>query len=155
MKKNEINLTDLEKDLLNNIQCNFPLVPRPFLEIANRCSITEEKCIKTLKKLSSNGILRSIRAVFSWNKLQYKTVLVGMKIDPDCIDDVANEINSLNEVTHNYSREGIFNLWFTLIYNNNQFKESLFLKLKNLKGVKDLREFNAEKTYKIGLVLDV
>lgn len=148
-------MDDLERSLLNTIQHDFPLEPRPYMTIGKRLGISEEKCISLLKKLLSEGILRTIRMVISWKKTGYSTVLVGMKVDPDQIETVASEISKIEEVTHNYARQGVFNLWFTLIYNKPEEKELLFTSLRNKKGVDDIREFIAEKTYKIGLVLDV
>jgi hypothetical protein len=68
---------------------------------------------------------------------------------------VASVINQLDQVTHNYAREGARNLWFTLIYESEKEKTDVFGMIRGLDGVTDLKEFPAEKTYKIGLVLDV
>jgi siroheme decarboxylase len=148
-------MDELDRSLLNTIQNDFPLEPRPYQTIGKRLGISEEKCIDLLKILLSEGILRAIRMVISWKKIGYSTVLVGMKVDPDQIETIASEISKIEEVTHNYARQGSFNLWFTLIYNRPEEKDLLFTSLRTMKGVEDIREFKAEKTYKIGLVLDV
>lgn len=148
-------MTDLERKLLNIVQNDFPLEPCPFRAIGERAGISESKCIELLKSLSVRGILRAIRAVISWNKVGLSTILVGMKVDPDCLDTVAGEISEIEGVTHNYARNGMLNLWFTLIYETQREKEDLFSRLRKMRGVEDIREFRAEKTYKIGLILDV
>jgi DNA-binding Lrp family transcriptional regulator len=148
-------MTDLERSLLNVIQNDFPLEARPYRTIGERLGITEEKCIDALKQLTDIGILRTIRPVISWNKMGLSTILVGMKVDPEYLDTVAAEISSIDEVTHNYARDGKLNLWFTLIYDTEKKKEMLFDWLRQMQGVKDIKEFRAEKTYKIGLILDV
>jgi DNA-binding Lrp family transcriptional regulator len=148
-------MTEIERALLNSIQNEFPLVERPFQMIAANAGIPEYQCIDILKKLSLSGILRSIRAVLSWNRIGYSTVLIAVKIKPDCIDHVAHEVCKIDEVTHNYCREGHFNLWFTLIYKSVTHKKSIIMQLSAIDGVVDIRELHAEKTYKIGLILDV
>jgi DNA-binding Lrp family transcriptional regulator len=148
-------MTDLERSLLNIVQRDFPLEPRPFRTIGDRLGISEKKCIALLKRLSDVGILRAIRSVISWNKLGFSTLLIGLKVDPTHLDAVAGEINRIDGVTHNYARSGLLNLWFTLIYDNAEQKDMLFARLRHMEGVEDIREFRAEKTYKIGLVLDV
>ncbi len=148
-------MTDLERSLLNMVQRDFPLEPCPFRTIGNRLGISENKCIALIRRLSDVGILRAIRAIISWDKLGYSTVLVGMRVETAHLDTVAGEINRVEGVTHNYARSGHLNLWFTLIYDNQHEKEALFAKLRRLRGVEDIKEFHAEKIYKIGLVLDV
>jgi hypothetical protein len=78
-----------------------------------------------------------------------------MKVAPQRIEAVARAINRIDGVTHNYAREGARNLWFTLIYGTQNEKKLLFDRLRRMRGVHDLREFTALKTYKLGLVLDV
>ncbi|MBD3317155.1 MAG: Lrp/AsnC family transcriptional regulator [Chitinivibrionales bacterium] len=116
-------MTDLERSLLNIVQHDFPLERRPFLTIARRLNISESLCITMLDELRRRGILRDIRPVLSWNTLGLSTILVGAKIAPPYMDTIAEEINQIEGVTHNYEREGAFDLWFSsftkkLIINN-------------------------------------
>lgn len=148
-------MTEIERSLLNQIQHDFPLEARPYRTIGDRLGISEKTCIDLLKQLTIRGILRSIRMVISWNKLGLSTVLIGMKVDPVHLETIVSKINSINEVTHNYERQGHFNLWFTLVYDQPEQKMQLLDSLRAMAGVDDLREFKAEKTYKIGLILDV
>ncbi len=148
-------MTDIEKTLLNIIQTSFPLDVRPFRIIAEKAGITEDTCLSHLRKLADKGILRTIRAVIDWRKTGFSTTLVGVCVAPDRIGMVADKISELDKVTHNYARTGERNLWFTLIYESEKEKADVFKKITGLEGVSDLKEFPAEKTYKIGLVLDV
>lgn len=145
----------LEKDLLNLVQNDFPLSVRPFEEIGTKLGISEDQCIEILKKLSDAGILRAVRAVINWNSIGYSTMLIGMKVQPNNIAEVAKELQHIDEITHNYSREGEINLWFTLIYNSADQKDALLQRLHKMEGVMDIKEFPTEKVYKIGLKLDV
>lgn len=148
-------MTEIERSLLNLVQHEFPLEARPYRTLGDRLGIPEKNCIDLLKQLSLKGILRSIRMVISWNKLGLSTVLIGMKVNPIHIDAIVKKINNLNEVTHNYERQGRFNLWFTLVYDQPGQKIQLLDSLRAMAGVEDVKEFKAEKIYKIGLILDV
>lgn len=148
-------MTAIERTLLNIIQTRFPLTPRPFRSIAEIAGITEEECLSHLRKLADNGVLRTIRAVVNWRKAGLSTTLVGVCVKQESLERVAAAINQYEQVTHNYARAGDRNLWFTLIYESEEQKTGLFKNITNLDGVEDLKEFPAEKTYKIGLVLDV
>lgn len=145
----------LERELLNIIQQDFPLEKRPFALIAQRIGITETECINMLSNLQKEKILREIRPVVSWNKAGFTGVLIGCKVDPEKVDDVAAAINTIPGVTHNYLREGSRNLWCTLTCDGAAEKERHLAFMRSLCGVIDLKVFASEKTYKIGLVLDV
>ncbi len=148
-------MTEIERSLLNLVQHDFPLEAHPYRTLGDRLGISEKTCINLLKQLTVKRILRSIRMVISWNKLGLSTVLIAMKVDPTYLEAVVKKINNVNEVTHNYERQGHFNLWFTLVYDQPEQKMQLLDSLRAMSGVEDLREFKAEKTYKIGLILDV
>ena len=87
-----------------------------------------------LQNLSDTGILRSVRAVINWNSIGYSTMLIGMKVQPNNIAEVAKELQHIDEITHNYSREGEINLWFTLIYNSADQKDALLQRLRKMEG---------------------
>ena len=52
-------LDNIDKQILNDIQWTFPLVDRPFLELANRYHITEEGVIQRVKKLKETGTVHA------------------------------------------------------------------------------------------------
>jgi DNA-binding Lrp family transcriptional regulator len=145
----------IERDLLNIIQQEFPLEKRPFAAMAQRLCITEAECLRLLQKLQKEGILREIRPVISWNRAGYSGVLIGIEVDPEKVDGVASAINTIPGVTHNYLREGSRNLWCTLTCDGAAEREHHLAFMRALGGVIDLKVFSSEKTYKIGLVLDV
>jgi DNA-binding Lrp family transcriptional regulator len=145
----------LERDLLCSIQHDFPLDRHPFAIIADRLGISEAQCIRLLADLTDRGILREIRPVINWKAAGFTGILIGMQVNETKIDDVASAINTITGVTHNYRREGKLNLWCTLTYENNDEKLRHLAFIRSLEGVVDLKEFVSEKTYKIGLVLDV
>ena len=145
----------IERKLLNIIQHDFPLERRPFTVIGQRLGITERECLDLLRNLTSEGILREIRPVIAWNRVGFTGILIGLEVAPDLVDEVASAINTIPGVTHNYLREGRLNLWCTLTFDNLAEKRRHLSFMRSLKGVVDVKEFTSEKTYKIGLVLDV
>jgi DNA-binding Lrp family transcriptional regulator len=123
--------------------------------IAEQLGISETECIGSLRRLSAQGILRGIMPAVSWRNLGFNSVLLGIQVDEAHIDSVATEIDRGPGVTHNYSRTGSINLWCTYTYATSSEKESFVERLRSLPGVATCREFPAQRTYKIGLVLDV
>ncbi|MBN1759035.1 MAG: hypothetical protein JW863_11995 [Chitinispirillaceae bacterium] len=148
-------MNDQERVLLNLVQHEFPLEKQPYASIAARLGITEVECIDLLRELNRQGILREIRPVINWRNAGFTGMLIGMTVDPERVDTVANEINRLPGVTHNYLREGTVNLWCTLTYGSDEEKTRHLTFMRELPGVRELKEFYSEKTYKIGLLLDL
>jgi len=145
----------IDRELLNMVQNDFPLMCRPYAIMAGKLGISEVECIDRLNALHREGILREIRPVVNWKKVGLTSILIGIEADPEKIDAVAAALNTLNGVTHNYQREGRLNLWCTLTFDGEDEKKRLIQFMKGQPGVKDLKEFASEKTYKIGLVLNV
>lgn len=148
-------LDALDKDLLNEIQQSFPLVIRPFHEIAKKYQITPEEVMKRLQNLKKSGILRQLSAIFDTRKLGYKSALVAMEIEPSKLEYVANQINRHPGVSHNYERDNKFNLWFTLATPpDSNLKEELD-KFSKLDGIKNVRMLPTIKLFKIGVKLEL
>ena len=104
----------LDTEILNTIQWEFPLVIRPFDDIAKHFGITPDEIKSRLSKLKHSGVLRQLSAIFDTRKLGYTSSLVAMEIQPEKLEYVAYQINKHPGVSHNYERDHQFNLWFTL-----------------------------------------
>ena len=80
-------LDAVDKKLLNEIQWVFPLVDRPYLEIAKRYDISEEDVMRRIAFLKNMGIIRQINAIFDTRRLGYKSALIAFAVRPkNCID---------------------------------------------------------------------
>ncbi len=106
-------LTELEKRLLNAWQKGFPLVERPYAEIARRLGISEGLVLKLLQKLADQGLISRVGPVFTPRRVGAST-LAAMAVPPEELERVAAIVNSFEEVNHNYEREHQFNLWFVV-----------------------------------------
>ena len=153
MLVNELDVID--KQILNDIQWSFPLVERPFLEMANKYHLTEDEVLNRTQRLKDIGIIRQISAIFDTRKLGYKSALVAFSVDNKRIDYVANEINKHPGVSHNYERNHEYNIWFTLAVSPDADMKADLDKMAALDGVKKYRVLPTLKMYKIGVKLDM
>lgn len=112
-------LSKLEKHLLNDFQHGFPLVPRPFQEIAEKLGITEDEVIESFSKLQEQGVVSRVGAVFRANSIGVST-LAAMAVPEGQLQEVAEMISDYSEVNHNYQREHHFNLWFVVTARDEQ-----------------------------------
>jgi DNA-binding Lrp family transcriptional regulator len=148
-------LDEIDKKLLNEIQWVFPLVDRPYLEIAKRHGISEEEAMRRIKALKKIGLIRQINAIFDTRRLGYKSALVAFSVKPDRLDQVADKINEHPGVSHNYERNHEYNMWFTLAVPPGCDMKQDLDRMAALDGVIKYRVLPTLKLYKIGVRLDM
>jgi DNA-binding Lrp family transcriptional regulator len=107
-------LSQLQKQLLNDFQKEFPLSPTPYKEIAHSLGVSEEDVLELLTELNQAQFISRIGPIISPNRIGVST-LVAMAIPTEQLQHVAEIVNQYVEVNHNYERESHYNLWFVLI----------------------------------------
>ncbi|MDI6828011.1 MAG: AsnC family transcriptional regulator [Armatimonadota bacterium] len=144
-------MDDLDRQLLNVLQAEFPLESRPYQVIAERLGIAETDAISRVRRLIESGVIRKIGPVFDIRKLGYTSTLVAMKVPEDRLKDVAAIISEYPQVTHNYSREHEYNLWFTLVCQNTSEIENITSEIKAKTGILDMHVIPAQRVFKINV----
>lgn len=74
-------------------------------------------------------------------------------MEEDRLAAAANFVNRFPGVTHNYQREGKYQLWFTLLTLGAAEKQAVLSALAGTDGVNDIMELPSEKAYKIRVAL--
>lgn len=111
----EYTLDSTDKKILDIIQTNFPLEPRPYKVIGEAVGISEEEALAKVVNLKKTGIIRRLGANFQSKKLGFRSTLCAAKVPAEKMDLFIQEVNSKKGVTHNYLRDHAYNVWFTLI----------------------------------------
>ncbi len=142
-------LTDLDKQVLNRIQYNFPISEDPYGVLAIEFDIDRSRVYNLICNLRHEGIIRRIGASFNSAKLGYSTVLAAAEVVPSEISSVAEDINRFSEVTHNYQRDDKINLWFTIISPSYDKQHEIIDTIKNKPGVANVYTFPACEIYKL------
>lgn len=141
-------LSVVERKILNHIQEGIPLEPRPFDILARRVGINEKILIDKIKGLKEKGIIRSFSAGISHRKLGFKSTLVGLKVSPQNLQAIADDIVSYPEVTHCFLRDGEYNLWAVFIYRNDRLKQFLN-KMSTRLGENNIMNLSTKKQFKL------
>ena len=148
-----IKLDELDKKLLICLQEDFPLVLRPFQEIAKRLGTVEEEVFSRVRRFKSQGIIKRIGPIHNSETLKFKRTLIGMDVPEDKLKEVVGMVNSFNEVTHNYLREDSeFNLWFTLICQTEKRINAIIKTIRQRSAIKRIVNLPTIKTIKIKTV---
>jgi DNA-binding Lrp family transcriptional regulator len=109
-----IPLDDFDKRLLNAMQGAFPIVPRPYAEVATALGVGEDVVLKRVDELVQQRIIRQVTPIFDTRALGYQSMLVAAKVDAENPQRAAKIVNSHPGVSHNYLRTHDFNMWFTI-----------------------------------------
>jgi DNA-binding Lrp family transcriptional regulator len=142
-------MDEIDKKILNILQKEFPLEERPFLIVAERCSIGEEEVIDRVQRLKDSGIIRRIGAVFDGNKLGRAGTLCAARVPEDKLEVFVRAVNAFPGVTHNYRRNNEYNVWFTATAGSREEIDSFLAGLKESTGVTDILDMRAVRTFKI------
>jgi len=151
MKKEE-----LANELLYRMQSSFPLVERPFLELAKQLNVSEDEVLELVKSLKESGTIRQTSAIFDTKRLGYKSSLVAFRVASDKIEEAAAVINAHPGVSHNYLRDHDFNIWFTIAVapDSKLGLERTVAILKEQSGAKESIILPTLKLFKIAVKMD-
>src|SRR5918994_2583277 len=148
-------MDELDRELLNRIQSDFPLVARPFEALGQPLGISEEDVITRMRALKAGRIVRQVSAIFDTKSLGYKSSLVAMRVDPVRITEAARIINEHPGVTHNYERNHQYNLWFTIAVPPTSDLEAVVQRIHEMARAEVTRVMYTLRLFKIGVNLDM
>jgi DNA-binding Lrp family transcriptional regulator len=97
--------------LLNEFQHDFPLVERPYEALSEQVSASPQQVLATLSKLTNDGAIQRIGAVFRPNAIG-RSLLAAMTVPEAQLPHVAARVSAYAGVNHNYARDHAVNLWF-------------------------------------------
>ena len=110
-------LDKIDKEILYELQDNFPLVSRPYLYIAKKLKISEEEIIRRIKRMKKEGIIRRICASLRHRELGYlHNPLVCLKVKEEKADKIGEALAQIEEITHCYKRKIVPGKWEYNIY---------------------------------------
>jgi len=145
----------LDKRLLNTLQWEFPLVPRPFRAMGDALGTSEDDILARVDRLKADRVVRQISAIFDTRSLGYKSSLVAMRVPADRVDEAAAALNEHPGVSHNYKRNHAFNIWFTVAVPPATSLEQTVEVLHRLAGAESTRILQTLRLFKIGVKLDM
>lgn len=149
-----IYLDDIDKKILNIMQYDFPLDTRPFQKLGQGLGISEDEVIERLKRLHEEKALRKIGPIINRNRIGGNSTLVAVKVPEDMVEEVATMINDYEEVSHNYLRPDVFNVWFTLSTSGKERIEEILGELEQRTGL-EFVDMPTTRMFKIGVRFDI
>lgn len=148
-------MDNTDREILNEIQSDFPITSRPYLDLGKRLGLSENEVLERVKRLKSDGVIRRIGGNFNSRKLDFTSTLCAARVPKDKLEDFVDVVNSYKGVTHNYLRDHDYNVWFTFIAPSMTFIKTALDEISNRTGVNDILNLPAVEMYKIKVDFEV
>lgn len=155
----------LSQKLLAIIQDGFPLVERPYKALAEMLNVSEQDVFDEVEKMRASGVIRRIGGVYDSKKLGFISRLCAGKVPASSLDFSAEPhsqtpmekfaavVMSEPAITHNYIRSHEYNVWFTVIAENESAIQTVVDRVCAKTELHDVHVLTATKKYKINTVM--
>lgn len=148
-------MDEVDRQLLNVIQREFPVTSNPYEEIGRRLGLSEADVLGRLQRLKSEGIIRRIGAVIDPGSLGWVSTLCAARVPEEKIDAFVSVVNRYQGVTHNYERKAYYNIWFTLTAPSWEELKKTLSEFSKKTGVDELVHFPAREIFKVRVQFDL
>jgi len=142
-------MTELEKQLLQRIQLDFPVVPQPFALLAQQLHATEADVLAALADFKQTGVIRRLGALFDARRLGYVSTLVAAQASPAALGPFLADVQALPGVSHCYGRDHDLNAWFTLTMPNWDAVEQTLAGLWDKHEIETIYSLPARQLFKL------
>lgn len=142
-------INDKNREILNNIQVDFPIDSRPYKILAQKLSLHEDELIQRINQMKEDLLIRRIGGNFSPDRLGYHSTLCAAKVPEDKIELFTKTVNAYSGVTHNYKRDHEFNIWFTFIASSVEIINDSLQQIQKATNVEMILNLPATKVFKI------
>jgi len=100
-----MDLDEMERNVVRELQGELPLSSRPFAEIASRIGATEADTVAAAGRLAQRGALRRLAAILAHRRAGYTAnAMVVWRVSEERLDEVGRAMARRAEVTHCCSR---------------------------------------------------
>ena len=135
------------------LQEDLPICWGPFDDLAKYLDTDEKTLLQQIEQLKKLGLVRRFRALINYQALGLISTLVAAHVPADSLQAVAEAVNALENVSHNYLRHHHYNLWFTL---QAQTSKQIEVTLSNLSGRfgVDFHSLPVQRVFKLDVRFD-
>ena len=144
----------LDRRIINELQGDFPVCAQPYREVADRLGSTESELITRIGCMLDDGLLTRFGPMFHAEHMGGALSLCAMRVPPDRFDAVADSVNALPEVAHNYQRDHEMNMWFVLATETPEALQATVEAIESQTGLKVFSLPKLEEFY-VGLHFEV
>ncbi len=145
-------LTPLERAFINQFQGGFPMVGRPFYEVAAKLGTTEAILLESVRRLLADGYLSRFGPLYDAARFGGALTLAAMAVPEPDFDAVAAQVNAFDGVAHNYRREHRLNMWFVVAADSKDSAAQMLAEIERRSGL-PVYDFPKQREFHLGLRL--
>lgn len=151
-------------EILNELAANCDSVNNVGEKCANPV-VSEQVVFEAVESLRASGVIRRIGGVYDSKKLGFISRLCAGKVPASSLDfstephaqtameKFAAVVNEIPAITHNYIRSHEYNVWFTVIAENEIAIPSIVDRLCDATDLHDVHVMSATQKFKINTVM--
>ncbi|MBR2090689.1 MAG: Lrp/AsnC family transcriptional regulator [Fibrobacter sp.] len=151
-------------EMLNELAANCDSVNEESETGANPV-VSEQAVFEAVERLRASGVIRRIGGVYDSQKLGFISRLCAGKVPASSLDFSAEPheqtamekfavaANEVPAITHNYIRSHEYNVWFTVIAQNENEIQTIVDKLCAITDLHDMHVMSATRKFKINTVM--
>lgn len=152
MTRDALDTTDAM--LIRRLHGGFPLSDTPYADVARELGLDEADVLARLQRRLDDGVLSRFGPLFQIERAGGQFVLAAIQVPEDRFEAVAEQVNALPEVAHNYRREHRFNMWFVVACTTPQQARATCKQIQALTGL-TVFAFPKEKEFFVELRLPI
>ena len=151
-------------EMLNELAANCDSVNNVGEKCANPV-VSEQVVFEAVESLRASGVIRRIGGVYDSNKLGFISRLCAGKVPVSTLDfssehhvqtsmeKFAAAVNEVPAITHNYIRSHEYNVWFTVIAENEAAIQTVVDRVCAATDLHDVHVLSATRKFKINTVM--
>ena len=107
-------MDQIDRDIINGLHGGLAICERPYLEAAQRLGLDEDDLLTRLTRLLKDGVLTRVGPLYQIERMGGAFTLAALHAPTDTYEEVAQRVNALPQVAHNYARDHELNMWFVI-----------------------------------------
>lgn len=104
----------IDAQLIDRLHGELPLTERPFADVAADLGLSEAEVLQRLQRLLQDGLLTRFGPLYQIERAGGQFLLAALAVPEADYERVAEQVNALPAVAHNYRRTHQLNMWFVV-----------------------------------------
>lgn len=143
-----------DKTIINQLQGGFPVEENPWKVISEKLLIDEQTLIERIQLMQEAGYISRFGPLYDAQKMGGGLSLAAIKVEEQRFDEVAEMLNQLDEVAHNYQRDHELNMWFVIATESPRQVQQVIQQIETRTGC-TVYNMPKQKEYFLGLKLEI
>jgi DNA-binding Lrp family transcriptional regulator len=107
-------MDQIDRDIINGLHGGLAICERPYLEAAQRLGLEEDALLARLARMLEEGVLTRVGPLYQIERMGGAFTLAALHAPAERYEQVAQQVNALPQVAHNYARDHELNMWFVI-----------------------------------------